>query len=140
MAHKKKSSEPQESGRFAYEGLDRLLHERARLGILTTLATRPEGLLFTDLKEMCALTDGNLSRHLQVLHEAGLIEVWKRFESRRPQTLCRLSKDGRERFLAYLEVLEEVVNDAAATRAALKKHARRRAGQALEPSGGWVPA
>jgi DNA-binding transcriptional ArsR family regulator len=139
MTHKRKSSETsQESGRFAYEGLDRLLHERARLGILTTLATRPDGLLFTDLKEMCALTDGNLSRHLQVLHEAGLIEVWKRFESRRPQTLCRLSKDGRERFLAYLEVLEEVVNDAAATRAALKKHARRPG--RLEPSGGWVPA
>ena len=126
MARKRKQSETQPpGGRFAYEGLDRLLHERARLGILTTLATRPDGVLFSDLKELCALTDGNLSRHLQVLHEAGLVEVWKRFENRRPQTLCRLSRQGRERFLAYLTVLEEVVQDAAVTRRALLKHSRK---------------
>ena len=59
---------------------------------MTSLVTRPEGLLFGDLKRFCALTDGNLSRHLEVLREAGLVEVWKGFENRRPQTLCRLSR------------------------------------------------
>ena len=81
-------------GRFAYEGLDRVLHEKARLGILTSLSTRPEGLLFGDLRRLCALTDGNLNRHLEVLQGAGLVEIWKRFEGRRPQTLVRLSVEG----------------------------------------------
>jgi DNA-binding transcriptional ArsR family regulator len=100
------------SGRFAYEGLDRIIHEKARLGILTSLVSHPEGLLFTDLKSLCALTDGNLSRHLQVLEEAHLVEVWKGFQNRKPQTLCRLSAHGRKRFLAYLEELERVLQDA----------------------------
>lgn len=104
-------------GRFAYEGLDRVLHEKARLGILTSLATRPEGLLFGDLKRLCALTDGNLNRHLEVLQEAGLVEVWKRFEGRRPQTLVRLSAEGRRRFLDYLGELEKVLKDAKRARA-----------------------
>lgn len=104
-------------GRFAYEGLDRVLHEKARLGILTSLATRPEGLLFGDLKRLCALTDGNLNRHLEVLLEAGLVEVWKRFEGRRPQTLVRLSAEGRRRFVEYLGELEKVLKDAKKARA-----------------------
>lgn len=104
-------------GRFAYEGLDRVLHEKARLGILTSLATRPEGLLFGDLKRLCALTDGNLNRHLEVLLEARLVEVWKRFEGRRPQTLVRLSAEGRTRFFDYLAELEKVLRDAKKARA-----------------------
>ena len=104
-------------GRFAYEGLDRVLHEKARLGILPSLATRPEGLLFGDLKRLCALTDGNLNRHLAVRQEAGLVEVWKRFEGRRPQTLVRLSAEGRRRFLDYLGELEKVLKDAKKARA-----------------------
>lgn len=141
MKRKRKNSEGDTgSGRFAYEGLDRLLHERARLGILTTLASQPEGVLFSDLKELCALTDGNLSRHLQVLHEAGVVEIWKRFENRRPQTLCRMSRLGRERFLNYLAVLEAVVRDAAASREALPKRMRKAEKDALEASGRWVPA
>src|SRR3954447_11778820 len=111
MAGKKKS-DTAEPGRFAYEGLERVLHEKARLGIMTSLVTRPEGLRFADLKRLCALTDGNLSRHLDVLREAGLVEVWKGFENRRPQTLCRLSAEGRERLVAYLEQLEQVIRDA----------------------------
>ena len=59
------------SGTFSYEGLDRVLHEKARLSIMSSLFTHPEGLLFNDLKGFCALTDGNLSRHLQILNEAG---------------------------------------------------------------------
>ena len=109
---KKKLERHDQSGRFAYEGLERVLHEKARLGIMTSLVTRPEGILFTELKRLCALTDGNLSRHLDVLREAGLVEVWKGFENRRPQTLCRLSSEGRQRFVAYLEELEQVIRDA----------------------------
>jgi DNA-binding MarR family transcriptional regulator len=114
MSRKKKTDRHDEPGRFAYEGLERVLHEKARLGIMTSLVTRPEGLLFTDLKRLCALTDGNLSRHLDVLREAGLVEVWKGFENRRPQTLCRLTAEGRQRFVAYLEQLEQVIRDASA--------------------------
>ena len=118
---------PTEPGRFAYDGLDRVLHEKARLGIMTSLVTRPEGLRFSDLKRLCALTDGNLSRHLDVLREAGLVEVWKGFENGRPQTLCRLSAEGRQRFVAYLEELEQVIRDAMPKAA---KRAERAAGSA----------
>ncbi|MEJ7637628.1 MAG: transcriptional regulator [Singulisphaera sp.] len=79
---------------------------------MTSLVTNPKGLLFSDLKELCALTDGNLSRHLQVLHEAGFVEVCKGFERNRPQTTCRLTDVGRGRFLEYITVLENVVADA----------------------------
>jgi DNA-binding transcriptional ArsR family regulator len=133
MAGKKKSDRDEERGRFAYEGLERVLHEKARLGIMTSLVTRPEGLLFSELKRLCALTDGNLSRHLDVLREAGLVEVWKGFENRRPQTLCRLSADGRQRFVSYLEELEQVIHDA------MPKSAKRTARMPEMPKG-WQPA
>jgi DNA-binding MarR family transcriptional regulator len=103
-----------DGGRFAYDGLERIIHEKARLGILTSLVAHPNGLLFNDLKDLCSLTDGNLSRHLQVLHEAGLVEVWKGLQKNRPQTLCRLTDEGRRRFLDYINVLENVVADALA--------------------------
>ncbi len=111
QANRRPSDPP---GRFAYEGLERVLHERARLGLVTSLAVHPQGLLFNDLKELCALTDGNLSRHLQVLEEEGVVEIWKGSAKGRTQTLCRLSDSGRKRFLDYLGVLESVVADAAA--------------------------
>ena len=100
------------AGRFAYPGLERIIHEKARLGILTSLVTHADGLLFADLKEMCDLTDGNLSRHLQALHDEGLVEVWKGTRQNRPQTLVRLTDDGRRRFLEYITELENVVADA----------------------------
>ena len=121
------------SGRFAYEGLERTFHEKARLGILTSLVAHPKGLIFSDLKDLCALTDGNLSRHLQVLHEAGLVEVWKGYQHNRPQTLCRLTEDGRTRFLEYITVLENVVGDALAA----AKDERPPLGA---PADGWSPA
>jgi DNA-binding MarR family transcriptional regulator len=99
-------------GRFAYEGLNRVIHEKARLSIVTSLATHPAGLIFNDLKELCALTDGNLSRHLQILSEAGLIHIWKGFKDNRPQTLCVMSEEGRKRFIEYITVLENIVTDA----------------------------
>ena len=132
MSRKRKSAEDQ-TGRFAYDGLDRVLHEKARLGIMTSLVTKPEGLLFGELKRLCSLTDGNLSRHLDVLHEAGLVEIWKGFENRRPQTLCRLSPDGRQRFLAYLEELEQVVRDA-------MPKAAKRSDRVADLPPGWQPA
>jgi DNA-binding MarR family transcriptional regulator len=103
-----------DTGQFAYEGLDRVIHERARLGVLTSLVAHPKGLAFADLRRMCQLTDGNLSRHLQVLTEAGFVEVSKSFEQNRPQTFCRITAEGRARYLDYLSVLEQVVRDAAA--------------------------
>jgi len=100
------------TGRFSYEGLDRVMHEKARLGILSSLAANPDGLLFNDLKQLCTLTDGNLSRHLTVLHEAGLVETWKGATGPRPQTMCRLTANGQQRFAEYISVLEQVVADA----------------------------
>jgi DNA-binding transcriptional ArsR family regulator len=122
-------------GRYAYEGLDRVLHEKARLGILTCLVSHPQGLLFNDLKELCSLTDGNLSRHLQLLNQNGLIEIWKGFEKRKPQTLCRLSAQGQERYLAYLSELEKVLQDA---QASTQRSFTGSPLKSLPP--GWAPA
>lgn len=101
-----------QDGRFAYERLERALHEKARLGIMTALVTRPAGVTFNDLKRLCALTDGNLSRHLNVLREAGLVAILKGRDNRRPQTLCRVTPEGRKRFVGYLDELGRVVRDA----------------------------
>lgn len=129
---------PAEAGRYAYDGLDRTIHEKARLGILTSLAAHPGGLLFGDLKELCSLTDGNLSRHLQTLQEAGFIEVWKRFQHKRPQTLCRLTDLGRQRLLAYITELERVVADAAAAAQQIQNNSAVRSPVALPLSPGWA--
>lgn len=99
---------------FAYDGLDRVIHEKARLGVLTSLVANPKGLPFSDLKQLCGLTDGNLSRHLQVLKDDGVVEIEKSFENNRPLTWCRITATGRKRYLDYLAVLEQVVKDAAA--------------------------
>jgi DNA-binding MarR family transcriptional regulator len=109
----KNKPEPREAARFAYAGLDRLIHERSRLSILTSLASNHQGLVFNDLKMLCALTDGNLSRQLTLLNEARLVEIWKGQRNRRPQTLVRLTPQGRKRFAEYLSVLESVLSDAA---------------------------
>jgi DNA-binding transcriptional ArsR family regulator len=106
------STESKDDGRYAYEGLDRVLHEKARLGIVTSLAARADGLLFTDLKALCNLTDGNLSRHLTVLQEADIVEIHKGYKGKRPQTLCRLSEVGRKRYIDYITVLGAVLDDA----------------------------
>ena len=101
-----------DEGRFAYDGLDRVLHEKARLGILASLVSNKDGLKFNELRALCQLTDGNLSRHLDTLREAGLVEIWKGFAGRRPQTVVRMTAEGRRRFAAYLEELERVIKDA----------------------------
>ena len=111
----KNKTPPAHPGRFAYEGLDRVIHEKARLGIVTSLAAHPEGLSFNDLKDLCLLTDGNLSRHLQALSEAGLVQLLKGQQTKRPRTLVQLTAEGRRRFLEYISVLESVVTDALAS-------------------------
>jgi len=70
-------------------------------------------LLFGDLKRLCALTDGNLNRHLQVLEDAKLIAIAKSIQNNRPQTFCRITALGRKRYIEYLAVLEQVLLDAA---------------------------
>jgi DNA-binding transcriptional ArsR family regulator len=121
MPMTRRSGNNPSSGRFAYEGLERVIHERARLSILSSLIAYKRGLPFASLKHMCTLSDGNLSRHLQVLQEAKLIEVSKSFEKNRPQTRCALTALGRRRYLEYVEVLEQVVRDAAAATGAAAK-------------------
>lgn len=90
-----------------------MIHERARLSVLTSLITNPKGLTFGDLKQLCSLTDGNLSRHLTVLETAKMVEIVKGHDRNRPQTLCRITLSGRKRYLEYLSTLEQVVHDAA---------------------------
>jgi DNA-binding MarR family transcriptional regulator len=99
-------------GRFAYEGLDRVIHERARLSVLTCLITNPKGLILNDKKQLCSLTDGNLSRHLRVLEMERMVQIVKGHDRNRPQTICRITLAGRKRYLDYLSTLEQVVKDA----------------------------
>jgi DNA-binding transcriptional ArsR family regulator len=106
------ADDPKQPGRYAYS-LERLMHEPSRLGILSSLAAHPDGLLFNDLKVLVKLTDGNLSRQIQILQDEGLIGVEKSFVKNRPQTRCRLSDQGRLRFLDYITQLERVIHDAA---------------------------
>lgn len=108
---KKKSS--RSTAQFAYEGLDRVIHERARLSVLTSLMTHPNGLSFVELKQLCALTDGNLARHLQVLEEDKMIFISKEEDRGRAQTTVRITASGRKRYMEYLTILEQVVRDAA---------------------------
>jgi len=133
-ARSSKRSDKPADGRFAYEGLERAIHEKARLGILTSLAAHPQGLLFTDLKELCSLTDGNLNRHLAVLEEAGLVETSRLTQGSRPQTRVTMTAFGRRRFEQYIGVLEQVVADAL--------HSQQAAPTAKDPklSRGWSPA
>lgn len=105
-------SAPEPLAPFAYDGLDRVFHEKARLGIASSLAAHADGLTFSELKALCALTDGNLSRHLQVLEEARYVAIEKGYDGKRPQTRCRLSEEGRARFADYLAVLERVLRQA----------------------------
>jgi DNA-binding MarR family transcriptional regulator len=109
-----KSKQGASEARFAYEGLDRVIHERARLSVLTSLITNPGGLSFVDLKQLCGLTDGNLARHLQVLEKDGMVKIVKDQEQNRTQTTARITGAGRKRYVEYLNILEQVVRDAAA--------------------------
>ena len=110
---KKKPAPTHTQAPFAYDGLDRVIHEKARLGILTSLITHRDGLAFKELKHLCGLTDGNLSRHLKALDNAGLVELIKGYEANRPHTFCKITPDGQRKFVDYISILEKVVKDAA---------------------------
>jgi DNA-binding HxlR family transcriptional regulator len=97
-----------------YPRLERIFHEPGRLTIMTKLLGAPKGLQFTQLKDDCDLTDGNLSRHLKALERAKAVTIKKRFVKNRPQTTVALSKRGQTDFMAYLQALEAVLLDAAA--------------------------
>ena len=94
------------------EELDRVFHEKARLGIMTTIIGAPEGMNFTDLKELCDLTDGNLNRHLKVLVDTGVLSVKKTGQGRNTNSLYRLTLKGRRAFERYLTALETILNAA----------------------------
>ena len=110
-------------GRFAYSGLERIFHERGRLAVCTCLIAHPEGMSFSELQRACGLTDGNLSRHLQALSEMKIVSLERRASNGRPTTICTITRGGRARFLAYVDVLEAVVRDV--QRGAAKARAAR---------------
>jgi hypothetical protein len=93
--------------------LDDLFHQPARLEIMAELCSSAEGRTFLELRERCNLTDGNLSRHLQFLAQAGAVKIKKAFVKMKPVTTASATAKGREGFLRYLEALEEVLHDAA---------------------------
>ena len=95
-----------------FEGLEKIFHEPNRLAIVSALCAADGGVAFADLKAACRLTDGNLSRHLKLLEETGMIGVDKSFVKLRPRTTVRLTKTGLRRFNEYLAALEEVLQHA----------------------------
>ena len=92
-----------------FDELDPVLHERARLAIASILAA-VDDLTFTELRDELAMTDGNLSIHLQKLEEKGYVAIVKSFVGRRPQTTCRLTSGGRRAFARYLDHLEAIIH------------------------------
>lgn len=96
-----------------YAELKQIFHEPNRLAIMSALCNADDGLTFGELKEECNLTDGNLSRHLKALEQARAVRIKKSFTGSRPQTTIYLSDRGRDRFIEYLQALEEVLNKAA---------------------------
>ncbi len=94
---------------FAYEGLERIFHERGRLAVCTCLIANPGGMSFKALQDACGLTDGNLNRHLHALAETEIVDLARLRGNGRPTTIVRITKSGKERFLAYIDELEAVV-------------------------------
>lgn len=88
--------------------LDRVIHEKGRLGIMSLLAASPE-LSFTDLRNTLNMTDGNLTTHIRTLQEAGYVAVTKTFQKNRPLTTCSLTDAGRKAFADYINLLEKIV-------------------------------
>jgi DNA-binding MarR family transcriptional regulator len=88
--------------------LDRVIHEKGRLAIMSMLAASPD-LSFTELRDALEMTDGNLTSHMRTLQEAGYVSVAKSYENNRPLTTCSLTAPGRKAFTAYINLLEQVV-------------------------------
>jgi len=88
--------------------LDRLIHEKGRLAIMSMLAASPE-LSFTELRDSLGMTDGNLTTHIRTLQQEGYISVAKTYQNNRPLTTCSLTASGRKAFTGYINLLEQIV-------------------------------
>jgi DNA-binding MarR family transcriptional regulator len=88
--------------------LDRVIHEKGRLAIMSLLAASPQ-LSFTELRDTLGMTDGNITAHARTLHEAGYLSVTKAFHEGRPLTTYALTPQGRKAFAAYIDLLEKIV-------------------------------
>ncbi len=88
--------------------LDRLIHEKGRLAIMSMLAASPE-LSFTELRNTLDMTDGNLTTHIRTLQQEGYVSVTKSYQNNRPLTTCSLTAAGRQAFTAYIDLLEQIV-------------------------------
>ena len=88
--------------------LDRVIHEKGRLAIMSALAASPE-LSFTELRDTLNMTDGNLTSHVRTLQEEGFIAISKSYEKNRPLTTCSLTTAGRKAFAEYINLLEQIV-------------------------------
>ena len=91
--------------------LDRVIHEKGRLAIMSMLAASPE-LSFTELRDALGMTDGNLTTHIRTLQESGYLSVTKSFQNNRPLTTCALTAAGRKAFAHYINLLERIVRQA----------------------------
>jgi DNA-binding MarR family transcriptional regulator len=99
------------AGSNVSESIDRLIHERIRLGIVSALAAE-DGMTFADLKGVLHASDGNLSVHARKLEEAGYVRVLKGFEDRKPKTEYRLTAKGRRALQEYLDQMETILSEA----------------------------
>ena len=88
--------------------LDRVIHEKGRLAIMSALAGTAE-LSFTELRDTLDMTDGNLTTHIRILQEEGFISVAKSYQNNRSLTTCSLTKAGRKAFAGYIDLLEQIV-------------------------------
>ena len=91
-----------------YLQLNRVIHEKGRLAIMSMLAASPE-LSFTELRDALVMTDGNLTTHIRALQQEGYLAVAKSFQNRRPLTTCSLTTSGRKAFAEYIDLLERIV-------------------------------
>jgi DNA-binding HxlR family transcriptional regulator len=96
-----------------YLGLKKIFHEPSRLAIMSALCRSIDPVSFGQLKEECELTDGNLSSHLKMLEDAGVVAIIKSSANSKPRTEISLTESGRESFIEYLKTLEGVLRNAA---------------------------
>ncbi len=92
----------------AFLNLDRVIHEKGRLAIMSMLAASPE-LSFTELRDALSMTDGNVTTHIRTLQEAGYVSVAKSYQNNRPLTTVSLTTAGRKAFSDYVDLLEKIV-------------------------------
>jgi len=88
--------------------LDRVIHEKGRLAIMSMLAASPE-LSFTEMRDALSMTDGNLTTHIRTLQESGYVSVTKSFQNNRPHTTCSLTAAGHKAFTNYINLLEKII-------------------------------